>query len=85
MKHPKQIRNVDAEITHWSDDISGEVVLEIVTALRKRLRRVDRSHDIPYLAGYSRDGRTVFIDPTHAALISGRQKTGAHRPLPDHP
>ena len=35
MKRPKQIRNVDAEVTHWSDDISGEVVLEIVTALRK--------------------------------------------------
>ena len=40
MQRPKQIRNVDAEVTHWSDDISGEVVLEIVTALRKRLRRV---------------------------------------------
>jgi len=62
MKRPKPVRNVDAEVTHWSDDISGEVVLEIVTALRKRLRRVDRNHDIPYLAGYSRDGRTVFID-----------------------
>ena len=35
MKRPKQIRNVDAEVTHWSDDISGEVVLEIVTAPRK--------------------------------------------------
>lgn len=28
------------------------------------LRRValDRSHDIPYLAGYSRDGKTIYID-----------------------
>jgi hypothetical protein len=25
-------------------------------------RRLDRRHDIPYLAGYSRDGRTVYID-----------------------
>ena len=24
--------------------------------------RVDRSYDIPYVAGYSEDGRTVFID-----------------------
>jgi hypothetical protein len=57
MKRPKPVRNVDAEVTHWSDDISGQVVLEIVTALRKRLRRVDRSHDIPYVAGAGRERR----------------------------
>jgi hypothetical protein len=33
-------------------------------ALDAILRRVmlDRAHDIPYLAGYSRDGKTIFID-----------------------
>ena len=24
--------------------------------------RLDRSHDVPYLAGYSRDGKTIYID-----------------------
>ena len=36
MKRPKPVRNIDAEVTHWSDDISGEVV----NVLRKR------GHDI---------------------------------------
>jgi hypothetical protein len=33
-------------------------------ALDAILRRVhlDRSHDIPYLAGYSKDGKTIYID-----------------------
>lgn len=26
--------------------------------------RVDHSHDIPYVAGYSEDGRTIYIDRT---------------------
>ena|SRR5215204_7005121 len=85
MKRPKQIRNVDAEVTHWSDDISGEVVLEIVTALRKRLRRVDRSHDIPYLAGYSRDGRTVFIDRhMPRSFLVGKRRVRTDRFLITH-
>jgi hypothetical protein len=28
----------------------------------KRVRVVNRNYDIPYIAGYSQDGRTVFID-----------------------
>jgi hypothetical protein len=24
--------------------------------------KLDRSHDVPYLAGYSRDGKTIYID-----------------------
>ncbi len=28
---------------------------------RRRIK-LDRSHDIPYLAGYSRDGKTIYID-----------------------
>jgi hypothetical protein len=62
MKRPKRIRNVDAEVTNWSDEVSNEAMLDAAEALRRRIRRVDRSHDIPYIAGYSRDGRTVFID-----------------------
>jgi hypothetical protein len=33
-----------------------------VKAIRRRVRVVDHTHDIPYIAGYSRDGHTVFID-----------------------
>jgi hypothetical protein len=45
-----------------SEDISDEVMAEVVKALRRRVRKVDRAHDIPYVAGYSVDGKTIFID-----------------------
>jgi hypothetical protein len=28
----------------------------------RRVKNLDRDHDIPYLAGYSRDGKTIYID-----------------------
>lgn len=33
-------------------------------AIREILHRLkrDRTYDIPYLAGYNRDGRTIYID-----------------------
>src|SRR5262249_43414766 len=31
-------------------------------AIVRRVKRFDRRHDIPYLAGYSRDGKTIYID-----------------------
>jgi len=31
-------------------------------AILRRVGKLDRSHDIPYLAGYSQDGKTIYID-----------------------
>lgn len=31
-------------------------------AILRRVKRFDRKHDIPYLAGYSQDGKTIYID-----------------------
>jgi hypothetical protein len=31
-------------------------------AVVRRVKKLDRAHDIPYLAGYSRDGKTIYID-----------------------
>ena len=31
-------------------------------AVVRRVKTLDRKHDIPYLAGYSRDGQTIYID-----------------------
>lgn len=31
-------------------------------AVLRRVKKLDRRHDIPYLAGYSRDGKTIYID-----------------------
>ena len=50
------------EVRTKSEDISDEVMNDVVKALRRRVRKVDHTYDIPYVAGYSRDGRTVYID-----------------------
>jgi hypothetical protein len=31
-------------------------------AVVRRVKHLDRGHDIPYLAGYSKDGKTIYID-----------------------
>jgi hypothetical protein len=31
-------------------------------AICRRVKKFDRKHDIPYLAGYSEDGKTIYID-----------------------
>jgi hypothetical protein len=50
------------EVRTWSDDISDDVMNDVIRALRRRVRTVDHSYDIPYIAGYSKDARTVYID-----------------------
>ena len=41
--------------------ISKEMTDHALRALRARAN-LDRNHDVPYLAGYSVDGHTIFID-----------------------
>jgi len=41
--------------------ISAAMLEHAVEAILSRLK-LDRTWDIPYLAGYSRDGKTIFID-----------------------
>ena len=53
---------LDREVRHKSEDIEDEVLLDAVRAIRRRVRLVNREYDIPYIAGYSVDGHTVFID-----------------------
>jgi hypothetical protein len=53
---------LDRELKHKSEDIQDAVLMDVVSAIRRRVRFVNRNYDIPYIAGYSRDGRTVFID-----------------------
>ena len=31
-------------------------------AVARRVKKLDRAHDVPYLAGYSLDGKTIYID-----------------------
>ena len=54
--------NLQRELRHKSEDIDDVVLLDVVKALRRRVRKIARAYDIPYIAGYSEDGKTVFID-----------------------
>ena len=41
--------------------LSNDMLIHAVKAIMKRVR-LDRMWDIPYLAGYSIDGKTIYID-----------------------
>lgn len=42
--------------------VSSLMLDRALDAILRRVRKLDRSHDVPYLAGYSQDGRTIYID-----------------------
>src|SRR5262245_63242368 len=51
--------------------VSGLMMERALDAIVRRVKKLDRTHDIPYLAGYSNDGKTIYIDrhmPTHFKL-----------------
>lgn len=42
--------------------VSSLMMDRALDAVMRRARKIDRKHDIPYLAGYSKDGETIYID-----------------------
>jgi hypothetical protein len=42
--------------------VSSLMMDRALDAICRRVKKLDRAHDIPYLAGYSLDGRTIYID-----------------------
>ncbi len=42
--------------------VSSLMLDRALDAILRRVKKLDRNHDIPYLAGYSVDGKTIFID-----------------------
>ena len=51
----------------------------------RRVKKFDRKHDIPYLAGYSQDGKTIYIDRHMPRSFKYRGPHHRHRPLPHPP
>ncbi len=48
---------------HMPDTYVSSVMLDrALNAIVKKVGPIDRSHDIPYLAGYSLDGKRIYID-----------------------
>lgn len=55
-------------------EVSVEMLDRALDSVLRRVR-IDRRHDVPYLAGYSKDGKTIYIDrrlPEHFTY-RGRQ------------
>jgi hypothetical protein len=42
--------------------VSSLMMDRALDAVARRVKKLDRAHDIPYVAGYSKDGKTIFID-----------------------
>jgi hypothetical protein len=42
--------------------VSNLMMDRALDAICRRVKKFDRKHDIPYLAGYSIDGKTIYID-----------------------
>src|SRR5712692_9893287 len=42
--------------------ISSLMLDRACDAIVRRVKNLDRKHDVPYLAGYSNDGKTIYID-----------------------
>lgn len=42
--------------------VSSLMLDRALDAILRRVKKLDRKHDIPYLAGYSQDGKTIYID-----------------------
>ena len=53
---------IERQVKTKTNQVSDDVIREAVSAILTRPRKIDRTYDIPYVAGYSKDGRTVFID-----------------------
>ena len=52
--------------------VSSLMLDRALDAIVRRVKKLDRAHDIPYLAGYSRDGKTIYIDRHMPKLMKSR-------------
>src|SRR5690242_18403741 len=57
--HP-QAPHKKLKIPEWY--VSSLMLDRALDAIERRVKKLDRAHDIPYLAGYSNDGKTIYID-----------------------
>jgi len=52
--------------------VSSLMLDRALDAIVRRVKDLDRKHDIPYLAGYSNDGKTIYIDRHMPATMKFR-------------
>jgi hypothetical protein len=66
---------LEREVRYKSEDIEDDVLLDVIKAIRRRVRVVSREYDVPYIAGHSADGDTVFIDRHLPKSFRGATRT----------
>lgn len=59
---------------HANDwEVSDTTLSDAIKAIKKKVR-IDCTKDIPYVAGYSRDGKIIYIDCELPEFMSGNKK-----------
>jgi hypothetical protein len=70
--------DTENEVRKKSEDIDARVMGDVLKAVVARMKKIDRDHDIPYIAGYSQNGEKIYIDrhmPKSAILAGKRVQT----------
>ncbi|GAA0721393.1 hypothetical protein [Dokdonella soli] len=47
---------------HRGDWLLNPKILDQATTALYESKTIDRKHDVPYVAGYSKDGKTIYVD-----------------------
>ena len=55
--------------------VSTLMMERALDAVVRRVKKLDRKHDMPYLAGYSLDGKTIYIDRHMPRSFKFRSRT----------
>ena len=63
----KKLRAPEWQLSSFMMDRALEAVV-------RQISKLDRNHDIPYLAGYSKDGKTIYIDRHMPKSFSFRRR-----------
>ena len=63
----KKLRAPEWEVSRFMMDRALEAVV-------RQISKLDRDHDIPYLAGYSKNGKTIYIDRHMPKSFSFRRR-----------
>jgi len=70
--------DTENEVRTKSEDVDPNVMVDVLKAVIARVKKIDRDHDIPYIAGYSQNGEKIYIDrhmPKSAKLGGKRVQT----------
>ena len=57
---PKRTVQKKLRVPEWQ--VSSFMMDRALEAVVRQIGKLDRNHDIPYLAGYSKNGKTIYID-----------------------